>query len=140
MSFSPSSIIIILLSIAVITLFAVTLHIKGELTKSRQDAAELQTQLDEAIAQRDADRLRIIDAARRLDEALTLFVNNSEDAHYDHETRMENLSNIETNEAVDWLCDPVPDDIRRLFCIDSPADSRAGNQTRHANGVDAAVH
>lgn len=140
MSVSPSSIIIILLFLILISLFVVTHHLRSELTKSRQDVVELQAQLDEAIAQRDAERLRIMNAARRLDEALTMFVNNSEEAHEDHEERMDELSNIESPEAVDWLCEPVPDDIRRLLGCETGTSDDTGSEAGSTDGIDAAMH
>lgn len=140
MSVSPSSITIVILFLTVAVLFAVSHHLRGELAKARQETAEIHAQLAETIAQRDADRRRIIDAARRLDEALTLFVNNSEEAHYDHEERMESMAEIETPEAVDWLCEPVPDDIRRLFGCDTADEFGARSEARPADGIDAAVH
>lgn len=140
MSVSPSSITIVILFLTVAVLFAVSHHLRGELAKARQETAEIHAQLAETIAQRDTDRRRIINAARRLDEALTLFVNNSEEAHYDHEERMESMAEIETPEAVDWLCEPVPDDIRRLFgCGPAAGDSDRG-EARTADGIDAALH
>ena len=140
MSVSPSSITIVILFLTVAVLFAVSHHLRGELAKARQETADIHAQLTEAIAQRDADRRRIIDAAKRLDDALTLFVNNSEEAHYDHEERMESLAEIETPEAVDWLCEPVPDDIRRLFGCDTADDFDPRSEARSADGSDAAVH
>lgn len=140
MSVSPSSITIVILFLTVAVLFAVSHHLRGELAKARQETADIHAQLAETIAQRDADRRRIIDAARRLDEALTLFVNNSEEAHYDHEERMESMAEIETPEAVDWLCEPVPDDIRRLFGCDTADEFGARSEARSADGIDAAVH
>lgn len=140
MSVSPSSITIVILFLTVAVLFAVSHHLRGELAKARQETADIHAQLTEAIAQRDADRRRIIDAAKRLDEALTLFVNNSEEAHYDHEERMESMAEIETPEAVDWLCEPVPDDIRRLFGCDTADEFGARSEARPTDGIDAAVH
>lgn len=140
MSVSPSNITIVILFLTVAVLFAVSHHLRGELAKARQETAEIHAQLDEAIAQRDADRRRIIDAAKRLDEALTLFVNNSEEAHYDHEERMESMAEIETPEAVDWLCEPVPDDIRRLFGCETADDFDTRSEDRPTDGIDAAVH
>lgn len=140
MSVSPSSITIVILFLTVAVLFAVSHHLRGELAKARQETADIHAQLAETIAQRDADRRRIIDAARRLDEALTLFVNNSEEAHYDHEERMESMAEIETPEAVDWLCEPVPDDIRRLFGCDTADEFGARSEARPTDGIDAAVH
>ena len=139
MSVSPSSITIVILFLIVAVLFAVSHHLRGELVKARQETAEIHAQLVETIAQRDADRRRIIDAARRLDEALTLFVNNSEEAHYDHEERMESMAEIETPEAVDWLCEPVPDDIRMLLGCDAGTGGHAGSEIQSADSSDAAM-
>lgn len=114
--------------------------LRADVAQLTGQISDLKTQLAETIEQRDAERRRIIETAHRLDEALTLFVNNSEEAHYDHEERMEELSNIESPEAVDWLCDPVPDDIRMLLgCGPAAGDSDRG-EARTADGIDAALH
>jgi len=117
-----------------------TKQLMAEIEQADARAKELQAQLSEAIAQRDAERLRIIETARRLDEALTQFVNNSEEAHYEHEERMEELSSIDSPEAVDWLCEPVPDDIRRLLGCDTTAGDGSGSENRPADSIDAAMY
>lgn len=144
---SLSSILYIVLGVLIAALVCVTQCQRAENKTLRADVAQLtdqvsdlETQLAETIEQRDAERRRIIETARRLDEALTQFVNNSEEAHYDHEERMEELSNIESPEAVDWLCEPVPDDIRMLLgCGTASGDSDRG-EARTADGINAALH
>ena len=148
-SMSVSSFIYIVLGLVIAVLLFVTQCQRSEIRlnnveieRSGERIESLQTQLDEAVAQRDAERRRITEVARRLDDALTQFVNNSEVAHEDHEERMEELSNIENPEAVDWLCEPVPDDIRMLFGCNAAdsGSSSAGGEVRSADGLDAAVH
>lgn len=144
---SLSSSLYIVSGVLIAALVCVTQCQRAENKTLRADVAQLtgqisdlKTQLAETIEQRDAERRRIIETAHRLDEALTLFVNNSEEAHYDHEERMEELSNIESPEAVDWLCEPVPDDIRMLLgCGPAAGDSDRG-EARTADGIDAALH
>ncbi len=144
---SLSSSLYIVSGVLIAALVCVTQCQRAENKTLRADVAQLtgqisdlETQLAETIEQRDAERRRIIETAHRLDEALTLFVNNSEEAHYDHEERMEELSNIESPEAVDWLCEPVPDDIRMLLgCGPAAGDSDRG-EARTADGIDAALH
>ena len=144
---SLSSISYVILAVIIIILVFVTQcqraenkQLRAEIDQASTRTDELQTQLDEAIAQRDAERLRIIETARRLDEALTLFVSNSEEAHHEHEKRMEELSNIESPEAVDWLCEPVPDDIRMLLGCGTAVGDSAGSEDRTTDGIDAALH
>lgn len=145
---SASSITYIILAVVIAFLVFVTQCQRSEIRSQKAEIEQnnariesLQTQLNETIAQRDAERRRIIETAQRLDEALTLFVNHSEEAHYDHEERMESLAEIESPEAVDWLCEPVPDDIRMLLGCDAGAgDNGAGNPDRSADGIDAAMH
>lgn len=144
---SVSSFIYIVLALVIAVLVLVTNCQQAEikLQKAEMEQADakiesLQAQLDEAIAQRDAERQRIIETARRLDEALTLFVESSEEAHDEHEERMESLAEIDSPEAVDWLCEPVPDDIRMLLGCKAGASSDARGEVRSADGVDAAMH
>lgn len=148
---SASSITYIILALLIVVLVFVTQCQRSEIRSQKAEIEQteariesLQAQLDETIAQRDADRRRIIETARRLDEALTQFVNNSEEAHYDHEERMEELSNIESPEAVDWLCEPVPDDIRMLLGCGTADDFGAGThargEVRPTGSIDAALH
>lgn len=144
---SASSITYIILALLIVVLVFFTQCQRSEIRSQKAEIEQneakedaLQAQLEETIAQRDADRRRIIETARRLDEALTLFVNNSEEAHYDHEERMESMAEIKTPEAVDWLCEPVPDDIRRLFGCDTADEFGARSEARSAYGIDAAVH
>jgi len=112
----------------------------AEIEHLTDQVSVLQTQLAETIEQRDAERRRIIETAKRIDEALTLFVNNTEDAHDEHEERMEVLSHIESPETLDWLCEPVPDDIRRLFGFDTADGDSSGSQICRADGADAAMY
>lgn len=145
---SASSITYIILAVVIAVLVFVTQCQRSEIRSQKAEIEQadariesLQTQLDETIAQRDADRRRIIETAQRLDEALTLFVNHSEEAHDDHEERMESLAEIDSPEAVDWLCEPVPDDIRMLLGCDAGAgDNGAGNPDRPAGRIDATMH
>lgn len=143
---SWSSIPYIILSALIIVLVSVTqcqraenVALRAEVEKAEEHTAQLQSQLDETIAQRDADRKRILDAAKRMDEALTLFVTNTEEAHDDHEERMETLSSLDNPETVDWLCEPVPDDIRQLFGCDATDGNRPGGQTDATGSADAAM-
>lgn len=144
---SLSSSLYIVSGVLIAALVCVTQCQRAENKTLRADVAQLtgqisdlETQLAETIEQRDAERRRIIETAHRLDEALTLFVNNSEEAHYDHEERMEELSNIESPEAVDWLCEPVPDDIRMLLGCGAAAGDIDRGEARTADGIDAALH
>ena len=144
---SLSSILYIVLGVLIAILVCVTQCQRADNKTLRSDVAQLtdqvsdlKTRLAETIEQRDAERRRIIEAARRLDDALTEFVNHSEEAHYDHEERMEELSNIESPEAVDWLCEPVPDDIRMLLGCGTAASDGSGSEARTTDGIDAALH
>ena len=143
---SASSITYIILALLIVVLVFVTQCQRSEIRSQKAEIEQteariesLQAQLEETIAQRDADRRRIIETARRLDEALTLFVNNSEEAHHEHEERMESLAEIESPEAVDWLCKPVPDDIRMLLGCGPAAGGSDRCEARTTNGIDAAL-
>lgn len=143
---SLSNILFIILIVLIVILAGITQcqnentkRLLAEIEQADARTKELQAQLNEAIAQRDAERRRIIETARRLDEALTQFVNNSEEAHDEHEERMEELSHIESPEAVDWLCEPVPDDIRMLLGCETDPGNSAGSEARTPDGIDAAM-
>ena len=145
MSWSNISFVILVVLIVILAGVTQCQHennrrLMAEIEQADAKAQDLQAQLSEATAQRDAERRRIIETARRLDEALTQFVNNSEEAHDEHEERMEELSHIESPEAVDWLCEPVPDDIRRLLGCETGTGDGTGSEAGSTDGIDAAVH
>lgn len=147
MNVSPQMITIVVLTLVCTVLVLVTrsqhLEIrsqKSELENAQIQADEQRSQIQMLTEQRDAERRRIAETIQRLDEALTEFVNNTEDIHAEHEERMSELQHIETPETQDWLCDPVPDDIRRLFGCDSGTDNNRRNEIRPANSIDAALH
>lgn len=146
MFMSLSNIAYIVLAVLIVILFSVTQcqrvekkALKAEMEQATAHADELQAQLSEALAQRDADRKRMIETVRRIDGALTLFVNNSEEAHDEHEERMESLFKMDSPETVDWLCEPVPDDIRMLLGCDAGTGGHAGSEIQSADSSDAAM-
>lgn len=124
MSFNPSTIAIVLLSLAACVLLFVTQCQRKKLVE--QDAAieasklreqNLQEQLAVSQATLEADRKRIIDIVMRVDRALTTYVDGSSAAHDSHEKRLDELAHPETKESEDWLCAAVPNDVRRMFGI-----------------------
>ena len=86
----------------------------------------------------------IVELKSVLVKFLNARIQKESDGLYDDGTlsdeRMEELSNIESPEAVDWLCEPVPDDVRMLLgCGPAAGDSDRG-EARTADGIDAAMH
>ncbi len=144
MSLSPSAVAIIILAFVICFLLFVTqcqraqnTSLKEEIERSEEQIEELSSELFETKAQMESDRRRIIEAAQRLDKAITEYTNGASNAHENHEIRMETLTEFEDEETNEWLCEPVPDDIKRLFGC---ASSNAGKyQTQSAGDIDAAM-
>lgn len=61
---------------------------------------------------------RIDEASRRIDNATTMIIEGERKAYEQHEKRHEQIIDIEQNgaaESIEWLHNPVPDDICRMF-------------------------
>lgn len=148
MSLSPSAISITLLTATAIILLFVTQCQRAQLSKraaaieaAQAQSKALQEQLDLSQATLEADRKRIIEIARRFDMAITNYTEGATTAHETHETRMDELAHMESAETVDWMCEPVPDDIRRLFGCDTYASGSDGSDAAPAAGSShAALH
>lgn len=146
MSLSPSAISIILLTATAIILLFITQCQRTELAEraaaieaAQAQSKALQEQLDLSQATLEADRKRIIEIARRFDMAITNYTEGATTAHEIHETRMDELAHMESAETVDWMCEPVPDDIRRLFGCDTDASGSDGSDAAPTAGSPHAV-
>jgi len=147
MSLSPSAISIALLTATALILLFVTQCQRNqiavrtaEVEAAQAQSQTLQEQLDLAQATLEADRKRIIEIAHRFDRAITDYTENAEVAHENHEARMDELAHMESQETVDWLCDPVPDDIRKLLWCHTETYRGDGNDALTAAGnPDAAM-
>lgn len=144
MSLSPSAIAIIILAFVVCFLLFVTqcqraqnASLKEEIESEKQKIESLSSELSETKTQMESERRRIIEAAQRLDKAITEYTNGASIAHENHEIRMETITGLDDEETNAWLCEPVPDDIKRLFGCTS---SNAGKyQNQSAGDIDAAM-
>ena len=110
--------------------------IEAAQTKER----ELQSQLELSRSTLEEERHRIISIAKRLDQAITTYTEGATTAHESHEKRMGELSHMQSTEAVDWLCKPVPADVRRMLGCDPSADDGDGSENRPADGIDATMY
>lgn len=144
MSLSPSAVAIIILAFVICFLLFVTqcqraqnTSLKEEIESSEQQIESLSSELFETKEQIESDRRRIIEAAQRLDKAITEYTNGASNAHENHEIRMETLKGFDDEETNEWLCEPVPDDIKRLFGCES--DNACKYQTQSAGYIDAAM-
>lgn len=144
MSLSPSAIAIMILAFVVCFLLFVTqcqraqnTSLKEEIESEKQQIESLSSELIETKSQMESERRRIIEVAQRLDKAITEYTNGASIAHENHEIRMETLTEFEDEETNEWLCEPVPDVVKRLFGC---ASSNAGKyQTQSAGDIDAAM-
>lgn len=144
MSLSPSAIAIIILAFVVCFLLFVTqcqraqnTSLKEEIESEKQQIESLSSELIETKSQMESERRRIIEVAQRLDKAITEYTNGASIAHENHEIRMETLTEFDDEETSAWLCEPVPDVVKRLFgCTSKFSDS---GQTQSAGDIDAAM-